>query len=89
MSYSLSKNTYNGTNLFEVTPFKEEGCGLFPNQAKCKVLAKPGCFACTNKMFVGRPVIFEYSPDTLPNWKSGRCNNIHSVCANYMQPSVL
>lgn len=88
-SYSKQGDTYTGQNLLEITDTKLAGCSIFPNQPICK----NDCFQCHNsKLFKGRPVYFEYSPDTLPDWSSGRkCKNLGVTprCAGNMRPSVL
>lgn len=93
--YTTNTTYWNGKNLLEITPFKQNGCGLFPQQNICeKDNTLSSCFSCKVPGFHGRPVLFEYSPDTLPNWKSGRCNNINSAtktscCKQDYYPSVL
>ena len=101
--------TYNSPDsLMQITPYKKYGCGMFPGQEECKQFegtADASCFSCRHNPFhhkhhqnLGRPLTFEYSPDTLPNWKSGRCgvNSQQSLgfggkspCAGKDRPSVL
>lgn len=90
MSYQTLINTYNGEDLLTITEYKKLGCGLFPDQKECEH-EKRSCFSCQNTLKHGRPVHFEYSPDTLPNWKYGRClNEKGHVCSSEVnKPPVM
>ena len=104
--YQNLKSYNNPDSLMQITPYKKEGCGLFPEQKECaqfKGTQDASCFSCRHNpshhkyhQNLGRPLRFEYSPDTLPNWESGRCGlnqsqsfGGKSPCAEKDAPSVL
>jgi len=88
---SLHQAGYSGDNLFEVTPAKK--CCLFPNEPGCENITQEekDCVCCGNG-FHGRPVFYDYTPESNSNWQSTRCKNKdkYSECASGpLTPPVL
>lgn len=99
-SYDFKNQSgYSGKNLFEVTPAKK--CCLFPNTSECKQIPREEinavcCSGCTNdastegipsKTYSGRPVHFEYTPESDSEWKWKRCDEVDDNPS--LQPKVL
>lgn len=95
---SYHQDGYSGNNLFEVTPAKK--CCLFPNEPGCENISQEekdcvcckGCGDTPGSSFVGRPVFFDYTPESNSNWEWTRCKDKdkQSVCASSpLTPPVL
>ena len=83
---SYHQDGYSGNNLFEVTPAKK--CCLFPNEPGCENISQEekDCVCCTScgdvpgTSFNGRPVLFEYTPESNSNWEWTRCKEKDNQC---------
>lgn len=81
--YSKLDHLEQPSKLFKVTPAKK--CCLFPNEPGCENISQEekDCVCC-GKGFHGRPVHFEYTPESNINWESTRCkeNNQSHGCSS-------
>jgi hypothetical protein len=77
---------YSGNGLLEITPAKK--CCLFPNAPGCENISPEeiACVCCGKSepgalddipkgALIGRPVHFDYTPESNSNWRWTRCNN--------------
>ena len=75
----LHQGGYEGDNLLKITPAKK--CCLFPNQPGCENISQheKDCVCCGNG-FNGRPLHFEYTPESNHDWEWTRCDKKDQGC---------
>lgn len=73
--YNELNSAYKDQATFQVTP--EKNCCLFPDSTpecrRLKAEGKLGRYCCPSGLYHGRPVVFEYTPESDRHWNDPRC----------------